>query len=571
MNPNINQLNSYSLNARRVSGKYAVKQLIFCLFCCISILFGACKKALDLQPQNAYPESAVWSDPALAQSFVNNIYDQTVLAYKDGGFGWGAQTDELYGNFNWTNENIYVRGESTPDNQTDGSLNHWNKMYGAIRYDNIFFTNIQQLETKGTNPDAVKRMKGEVSFLRALAYFELLKRFGGVPLITKVYDVNDKTFNEKRATWSETKDFILTDIEQAIQLLPASFSADVDKGRATTGAALALKSRLLLYAASPYYSKSNDRKLWQDAKDAAKAVIDFKGANYALYGNAANGTYNKTYLDFFNSEVIFARVYSGVVKADRFNTVSRDLSPNGYNGYSAYNVVQQMVDDFEMADGTTFSWSNPDQAKDPYAKREPRFYADILANNEKFKDRLTGFYVGGDDSPQSSYSPWNASKTGYTIRKMVNENQDWNKQDYEAAQWVFFRLSEIYLNYAEACAALGEDGEALTYLNRIRTEKAGMPVVNASGTELMNRIKHERRIELCFEGHRYFDIRRWGTAEIGSADAKGILINKLANGTFTYQLITTQQRTWLPNLYYYPIPRSEIQKNPSIIQNPGYN
>jgi len=538
------------------------------LLVCTALLFGGCKKALDLQPLNSYSEKDVWADPKLAQVFVNNIYNETVLAYQFGGFGWGAQTDELYGNFNWTNENLYVRGEATPDNQSSGSLNHWNKMYASIRYSNIFFTNIEKV----TGADeAVSTMKGEVHFLRALAYFELLKRFGGVPLIVKVYDVNDRSFSEKRASWTETKDFILADIAEALKTLPAVYANDNDKGRATAGAALALKSRLLLYAASPYFNKSNDRKLWEDAKLAAKAVIDFTGVKYALYGNAGNGTYNKTFLDFFNPEIIFSRVYSGLVQADRFNTVSRDLSPNGYNGYSAYNVVQQMVDDFEMADGTKFSWSNPEQAKNPYLNREPRFYETILANNQQFKGRLTGFYEGGDDSPQSPYSPWNASKTRYCVKKMVDETHDWNVQDYDATQWAVFRLSEIYLNYAEACSALGEDGEALTYLNKIRTEKAGLPAVNASGTALMEKIRHERRIELCFEGHRYFDIRRWGIAEIGSEDAKGVIIKKQANGTFTYELMTVQERTWTPGFYYYPIPRTEIQKNPALVQNPNYN
>lgn len=538
------------------------------LLVCTALLFGGCKKALDLQPLNAYAEKDVWSDPKLAQVFVNSIYDQAVLAYPDAGFGWGAQTDELYGNFNWKNEDIYVRGEATPDNQISGSLNHWNKMYTAIRYTNIFFGNIDNI----TGADkVVNTMKGEVHFLRAMAYFELLKRFGGVPLITKVYDVNDRTFTEKRASWIETEAFILADIAEAIKLLPAVYSNNADKGRATIGAAMALKSRLLLYAASPYFNKTNDRKLWEEAKLAAKALIDFTGVNYALYGNAGNGTYNKTFLDFFNAEMIFSRVYSGLVQADRYNTVSRDLSPNGYNGYSAYNVVQQMVDDFEMADGSKFSWNNPDQAKDPYLNREPRFYASVLANNQQFKNRLTAFYEGGDDSPQSPLSPWNASKTRYCVRKMVNEAHDWNIQDYDATQWAVFRLSEIYLNYAEACAALNEDAEALTYLNKIRTEKAGMAPVNATGAALMEKIRHERRIELCFEGHRFFDIRRWGIAEIGSEDAKGVIIKKQPNGTFTYDLITVQERTWVPSFYYYPIPRTEIQKNSALIQNPNYN
>lgn len=135
-----------------------------------------------------------------------------------------------------------------------------------------------------------------------------------------------------------------------------------------------------------------------------------------------------------------------------------------------------------------------------------------------------------------------------------------------------FRLGEIYLNYAEAEAALGNNAEALTYLNKIR-ERAGMPDVTGSGTALMNLVRHERRIELCFEGHRYFDLRRWGMADIGSKDALGITITPTspANTSFTYQVITMQKRVWVPSFYYYPIPRKEIQINPSLKQNPGYN
>ena len=546
-----------------------IRSAIACMFA-VAMLLSACNDTLDLKPKNAYSEDDVWGDPKLTEVFVNGIYDRAVLAYKDAGYGWAAQTDELYGNFNWTNENVYVRGEATPDNQSSGSLNNWNSLYTAIRYCNTFFLNINKVDSVGSE-SLIRRMKGEVYFLRAMAYFELLKRFGGVLLITRVYDVTDKTFSEKRATWQETKDFILADIAQAVQLLPASQSSDMDKGRATAGAALALKSRLLLYAASPYFNKTNDQQLWRDARDAAKAVIDYNGKMYSLYGNAGSGTYNKAFLDFFNTEVIFGRVYSGLVKADRYNTVSRDLSPNGYDGYSAYNVIQQMVDEFEMADGTAFSWNNPAHAQNPYANREPRFYADILANNQQFKGRLTQFYEGGDDSPQSPYSPWNASKTRYCMRKMVDEAVDWKKQDFAATQWVVFRLSEMYLNYAEACAALGQYGEARTYLNDLRQLKAGLPALTAPDAGLMDRIKHERRIELCFEGHRFFDIRRWGIAEVGSEDAKGVVITKQPNGTFTYQQITVEERTWKPSFYFYPIPRTEIQKNPNITQNPEYN
>jgi hypothetical protein len=543
----------------------------------ITILLAAtvcfsCHKVLDLQPQNAFSQQTVWSDPNLALTYVNQIYRDGVLAYKDAGFGWGAQTDELFSNFGWAHETQYVQGQATPDNQASSipvnyssTLNFWPVLYNVVKETNVFFQNIGQVDTTA-NSALISRMKGEVYFLRALTYFELLKRFGGVPLITKVYTTDDKTFDASRASWDQTANFILSDINMATALLPLSYSNSGDMGRATVGAAVALKSRLLLYQASPYYNTTNDMAKWKAAQDAAKAVIDMP--QYSLYGTAA--TYGKIFTDFFNPEIIFARMFSGQVQEDRYNTVYRDLSPNGYNGYSAYNVLEQMVEDFEMADGTTFGWNNPTQAANPYANRDPRFYADILYNGAPFQGRTAQFYKGGLDSKESPLSPWNASKTGYTIRKMVDESFNFNVQPYSTSQWIVFRLSEMYLNYAEASAQLGNTAEALKYLNLIRA-RAGMPAADA--TNLLMKIQRERRIELCFEGHRYFDIRRWGIADIGSKNGLGIIITPTspANTSFTYQVQTIEQRVWVPSFYYYPIPRTEIQKDPAITQNPNYN
>jgi hypothetical protein len=546
----------------------------------ITILLAAmtglsCHKVLDLEPQNAFSQQTVWSDPNLALTYVNQIYRDGVLAYKDAGFGWGAQTDELFSNFGWCHETQYVQGQATPDNQGSSTpvnysstLNFWPVLYGVVKEANLFFENIGQVDTTA-NGALISRMRGEVYFLRALTYFELLKRFGGVPLVTKVYNASDKDFNATRSSYDETVAFILADIGKAVPLLPLSYSNSGDMGRATVGAALALKSRLLLYQASPYYNTSNDVTKWKAAQDAAKAVIDMP--QYQLY--ASGSTYGKIFTDFFNPEVIFGRMFSGSVQEDRYNTVYRDLSPNGYNGYSAYNVLENMVEDFEMADGTGFSWSNPAQAANPYANRDPRFYTDILYNGAPFQGRSAQFYEGGLDSKESSLSPWNASKTGYTIRKMVDESFNFNVQPYSTSQWIVFRLSEFYLNYAEASAQLGNIAEGLKYLNLIR-ERAGMPDQTASGSaDLLTKIQHERRIELCFEGHRYFDIRRWGMAETGSKNGLGIIITPTspANTSFTYQVDTIEKRVWVPSGYYYPIPRTEIQKDPAITQNPFYN
>lgn len=538
--------------------------------------FFSCKNVLDVQPTSSYNDQTVWLSPDLIQVYVNEIYSESVFAYKDAGFGWGAQTDELYSNFNWCQEKMYVQGQATPDNQSSSfplnyssTLNYWSTLYNTINKINIFFENINRLDPT-ENQDFIQNITGQVHFLRALCYFELLKRFGGVVLIDKPYTINDTAFHETRASWDDTKEFILADIGKAASMLPVSVSSG-DNGKATVGAAMALKSRLLLYAASPYFNPSNDKSKWQEAADAAKAVIDMP--QYALYGSA--GTYGSIFTDLFNPEVIFARVF-GNVYDDRYNTVNRDLSPNGYdggNGYSAYNPTQQMVDAFEMKDGSKFSWNNPSQAARPYENRDPRFYADILFNGASFHGRPAEFFEGGLDSKESPFAPWNVSKTGYTILKMVDSSYDFSSVPYAPSQWIVFRLSEIYLNYAEAEANLGNTAEALKYVNKIR-ERVNMPdLASGGGADLIQKIQQERRVELCFEGHRFFDLRRWKMAESGAGDALGIIITptNTSNTSFTYKVATVEQRTWAPGFYFYPIPRSEIQANPSIQQNPNYN
>jgi len=533
----------------------------------------SCRKVLDIQPTSTFSTNTVWSSPALVQVFVNEIYAESVLSFKDAGFAWGSQTDELFSNFNWCNENQYVLGQATPDNQGSSfplnyssTINFWSTLYSTIQKTNVYFGNIGALDTAG-NGALITSMTAQVHFLRALCYFELLKRFGGVPLITQVYTSTNNTYNATRASWDSTENFILTDIAAALPGLQLTAPSG-SEGTVTTGAALALKSRLLLYAASPYFNTSNDMTLWQQAADAALAVINLN--QYSLY--ATSTTYGHIFTDFFNPEVIFARVY-GDVYEDRYNTVYRDLSPNGYNGYSAYNVLEQMVDAFQMNDGSTFSWSNPTEAANPYANRDPRLYADILTNGASFQGRPAQFWLGGLDSKLSALSPWNASKTGYTILKMVDSTYNFNVEPYSPAQWIVFRLGEIYLNYAEAEAELGQTATALTYLNKIR-ERAGMPdVTSPGGTDLLQKIMQERRVELCFEGHRFFDLRRWGIADQGAGNALGIIITptNAADTSFTYQVDTVQTRVWQQSFYYYPIPRSELQADPLLTQNPGYN
>ena len=482
------------------------------------------------------------------------------------GYWTGGAVDEifeLHDKDGWCIQaDLIVRGELSPSRLS--VLGRWATNYGLIRSINNYFEHVSTI--KG-DPATISRFTAEMYFLRAFNYVHLVKNYGGVPIVTKVYSTSDTNFEEARNTFDECSKFILDDLEKAITGLPATYDAG-NTGRATKGAAMALKANFLLFAASPLNNTSSDQAKWKAASDAAKAVIDL--GTYSLYKPAK---YENIFLDRANSEVILAKYYNSTA-SDWFptnfeNTQDRDLSPNGYGGWGMGTPSQNIVDDFEMADGTKFDWNNPAEAAHPYQNRDPRFYASIFYDGMLYKGRTIDTFEGGQDNPiGATVEPTNATLTGYFNRKYVDPNHDVTKWESDCMA-IFIRLSEMYLNYAEAQNVLGSDGDALTYLNMIR-DRAGMPPVTGSGTDLRDKIRHERRIELAFEGQRYYDLRRWKILEQGMGNAIGMKIVKNSDGTKTYSKKTVQTRIYNEKVYWQPIPVSEIQKNSKLVQNPGY-
>jgi hypothetical protein len=475
--------------------------------------------------------------------------------------GYSAASDECFSKFNYESVNRINTGAVTPDNI---ALDSWTVDYNYIRELNVFFSKIDGVAGDQAKKD---RLKGEATFLRAYCYFDLASKYGGIPLITKVYNSTDKDFTVKRSTYEEAVKFIVDELDKAATLLPSSFTGN-DVGRATKGAALALKSRMLLYAASPLWNPGNDQSKWQAAADAAKAVIDL--SLYTLYQNT---DYHSLFITTDNAEVILS-YHQNAQKYQSYSDIH--LSPNGYHGWSAYTPTQHIVDQFEMKNGKRITDAGSGYSlQNPYADRDPRFYADIIYNGGQFRDRPAEFFVGGKDSPQSAIENWNASLTGYNWKKYNDESYDLNTQAVGSkTAFIIFRLSEIYLNYAEALNALGNDGNARIYLNLIRSRTGvGMPAVTDAGTVLRDKIRHEREVEFCLEGNRFFDVRRWKIAEFtDNKPAMGIKIVKNTDGSFTYDYsLKVQTRKFLaPQHYLFPIPKYELDKV-KLDQNPGYN
>ncbi len=477
-------------------------------------------------------------------------------------------------------------------NAIDNPENLWANFYRGIRKANQFLAESDRVDLDqfklDPTPSAqtvyltrlaeIKRWKYEARFLRAYFYFELVKRYGGVPILTKIYSVDDNFADVKRNTLAQCMQYITAECDSAAGNLPVTYVA-TDLGRATRGAALSLKSRVLLYAASDLFNTTawaggyanpelialtGDRQArWKAAADAAKAVIDLAGTGYVLNTNYRNLFITNSYT---LPEVIFTRRNA----AD--NTFERANYPIGYDlGNSGTTPSQNLVDAHEMANGTRFDWNNPVHAAAPYANRDPRLGLNIILNNTPYKGRNVESFTGGRDGKGIV----NATKTGYYLKKHANENLNLLLGNTSVKSWNLFRLAEIFLNYAEALnEATPGVADIKTFVDRVRTRTGvALPALPAglSQAEMRERIRNERRIELAFEDHRGWDVRRWqqGPQFLG-APLMGVDIVRNADGTFKYTPVEVEKRVFEPKMYLYPIPQGELNASKGLVQNPGW-
>lgn len=456
----------------------------------------------------------------------------------------------------------------------------WNRYYSGISKCCTLLenTNHVNLDISRLDPDKqveyanslkdIRMWRAEARFLRAYFHFELLKRYGPIPIVTSTLSINGNYENTPRPTMKEVVDFIAKECDIAADTLELTPWRNVNDafGRATKGAALALKSRLLLYAASPLYvdfgdtneaNKPTDVALWKSAADAAKAVIDLN--QYELASSYADLFKN----DFQNKEYIFVRRYAANSDFEKSNF------PVSFGGKGGTNPSQNLVDDYEMLDGTPFDWNDPAKAAQPFENRDARLGATILMNMAPFKGKKVATYPEGADA---SPNP-NATKTGYYLRKFLNEDVNIQTGGSSSGHVVpLFRLAEIYLNYAEAlneCDPTNPD--IALYLNKVRN-RASLPNVSALSQEQMRAvIQHERRVELAFEEHRSWDVRRWKTASSTlGAPLMGVQIERKPLGGYTYMPVKVEQRVFQPKMYWYPIPQSEVLKLKQWKQNNGW-
>lgn len=610
---------------------------------------GCSKDFLNQDPLDAIPSEQVWKDPALASAFVTEIYN---------GLGQGGFEEQMLASL--SDEAVFTHTGRNINTINEGSLSPtilgwvaetyaYAAMYQRIRACNLTIENLTSPTTEITDEATNATLRGQAYFLRGYFYHQLVRYYGGVPLISRHYELND-TFSVARSSFEDCVDFIVKDCDSAAALLKGK---TMTKGQATSIAALALKSRILLYAASDLhvaanlkglsgledndpnfnidqlaYASGSQKERWEKAKAAALEVINEGGGGYKLDLSAPvtaeEGTQNYISIAMgggskaagvdaaAESELLFARYFTSA-KDEVGEYIGKYNGPNGYHNWSGNTPIGLLVDDYEMIDGSKFSWTGTEK-EHPYKDRDPRLYGTIMFDGSGWKPRnkisgdvdpanqlQTGSYdlldskenkitYAGLDTRSSSIEDWNGSRTGYYMRKFIDPDENLiDANDKQFIPWPFFRYTEAVLNYIEACLETGDEATAKLWLNRIRY-RAGMPEVKATGTALMDEYRNERRIELAYEEHRYHDARRWMIAPttLGRKITFIKITGKFKAGKsmkapyhhdetiydYTYTPVTDnahENRTWVNKMYFRPFSRDEINKNPLLGQNPGYS
>ncbi|KQC02499.1 RagB/SusD family nutrient uptake outer membrane protein [Pedobacter sp. Hv1] len=541
-----------------------MKTYIYKIFAVLLIVSTvSCKKSfLDRVPSDFINESEVFGNIDNAEGFLNNTYSGIPTWRYGAGHAYvsAAMTDEAYQL--WSDGAIlFNTGAWNPSNFLPVS-DEWGNTYSRIRAINIFLTNFDKIPEDPNVPGRKARMKGEALLLRGFYHSILFRGWGKIPLMDQPLSPatdGDAVFL-KRSEYAEVMDFIIKDLDAGMALLPPKHSAGL-WGRVTKTIGLAIKSRLYLYYASPLLNPANDQARWQKAAQASKEALDMALAEgYVLEPNYADA-----FLKYANSECIWGRnIGTGAV--DGIDQVMQTL---GHAGWSNCGPVQSFVDAYQMKNGLPITdpasgWD----PKHPYTNRDPRLNATVLYPGARWKGRTINIY--GQDRP-STIQPG----THYWWRKYLTESLNLNNNTGGVTKaFSIYRTGELYLNYAEAQNEVaGPDGTVYAAINAIR-KRAGMPDIPAglSKDQMRDAMRQERRIELAFEGHRFWDVRRWKIAEVvDNKPVYGVNYTLSATNptdtTFTY--FEMQKRTFDPRKHYFmPIPQPEIDK--LVGKNPGF-
>lgn len=537
------------------------------------LVMSSCSKVLDKNDLSAISEPVVWSDPKLATAFVNNIY----MTLPGWDVGLADATDEASRKTSW------IDGTTTIDN---GGPGYW--PYSDIRKMNIFLKEIDGPQST-IAPETRKVLKGQVRFIRAYTYFEMVKRYGGVPLILTPQERTEDLLVERNST-KECFDFIVNELNLAADELPAKYTSADDLGRVTKAAALAMKGRVLLFRASPQFNPNNTASTWETAYKANQEALTFLNANgYGLVDKYDN---TSLFLAEMNKEVVFAIRYLQPGRSQNRDAAVRpiDFTANATGGC---HPIQKLVDAFPLKSGKKVQWNSPQfngNASLSWQNRDDRFYTTIVYNGAGYLGTTMALY----DNAQNGYAygKQNGSLTGYYSRKAIDESLDITNSQISGTDFIEMRYAEVLMNMAEAALETGRLAEAFDVLKTIR-KRAGITETTAGDpelagklyglnpamgqTEMRQAVRDERYIEFAFEQKRLWDLRRWKAMDqimVGQQKRFALVLHQQAGapGGYTY---TLTERDFSPmiynqNMYFLPLSTATMQGNAKLQQTKGW-
>lgn len=551
---------------------------------------------LDQTQSSDLNEQAVFADSTYTINFLSGIYSDIGFATypkRFGGGGLDASTDEAEG-AGLGSINTFIQFATGTVNSNIITSDAWNIPYTNIRRVNIFLRNIGNVRI-GENIKT--RVRAEARFLRAYYYFILLEHYGGVPLMgDQVYEPTDD-IPVQRNTFEECVNYIVSECDQAAQDLPWIHSGE-DYGRVSKAACYGLKSRLLLYVASPLFNESTiasegplkdviayptaDKSRWLKAEQAAEAIIESNQYRLHLDNNTEPGYgFYQVFQLRKNVEYILAKMQASNSDLENiWNPPSFGVSnPGGYPYLETVNA-------FGMRNGLPIDDPNSGyDALAPYNNRDPRLANTItrdqsmVFHRDGLARRPVNIFIDktNPNNPSSGQDAvYKGTPTGYYTYKMLNRDVAGNWfNTYTPRCLPIIRYAEILLNYAEARNEFltAPDNKVYEAVHAIR-ERAGLsPYTLSEGltqAQMREVIRNERRKELAFEGHRFFDVRRWRIAEVVENSQMHGTEPIRVSGSTTYSTINVRKRVFDQRMYYWPIPQSEVAKSTELIQNVGY-
>ncbi|MDR0793390.1 MAG: RagB/SusD family nutrient uptake outer membrane protein [Chitinophagaceae bacterium] len=585
--------------------RYSTKKLLLnlitaVLFISLCLGFSSCAKDYETIPLGQEQSvdltfDANDSSGKYAIQFLSTVYNNTLFSGHNrvGGDYLDAASDDAVSSSNGLSavQQIATGAYSATATNSD---DNWAQSYTAIRGATVFIVNIDKVPIIEKLPDgrsARAAYKAEARFLRAYTYFELLKRYGGIPLLgDSVYQITDN-IELPRASFQQCVNYIVNELNTAQDSLRTQPQVNsTNYGRATQGAAMALKAKVLLYAASPLFNGGNidagdsltgysayDINRWKLAEDAAKAVIDLNV--YTLNSDFISTFITQAEPVATNTETIFWRQNGNSTSVETAN------GPVGYTsagGSGRTSPSQNLIDAFPMNNGlaVTDAGSGYDE-NNPYANRDARLSATVFYNGMLWLNRNVETFDGGLDKPGGTVQQ---TKTAYYMRKFmgnfssVNGSPVYSNTVYD---WIYLRYADVLLEYAEAANEYeGPTANVYNMLFALR-QRAGIAQgddqsyglqLEMNQDQMRKAIRNERRIEMAFEEQRFWDIRRWKIADtVYATPVQGMDIQQSSSGQLFYNKIQVLSPSFSnPKMYFYPIPYSEVVKNNNMKQNPGW-